>query len=231
MKSISDILVIIQSRLNSQRVPRKMLRNFADSNLFEIAIKKLLTSKVIPKDNIYLSIYEPELKDIANKYNVNIYNRSFDSANNDNSLQTIYEWHDKLPFEYVIKVNACSPLLKIETIDNFVREFISQDEDNLFGVIPMKDYFWNSSGKLITPWPSDQTIMNTKAVESTFKAAHVLYASRMDLISKNMFMGDFQKEGGIKLYEMNELECFDIDYEWQFTVAEMIYNQMKYADI
>lgn len=231
MKSISDILIVIQSRLNSQRVPRKMLRNFADSNLFEIAIQKLLISKVIPKNNVYVSIYEPELKDIADKYDVNIYGRSFESANNDNSLKTIYEWHDKLPFKYVIKVNACSPLLPIETIDDFVKEFISQEEDNLFGVIPIKDYFWNKEGKLITPWPSDQTIMNTKAVEITYKAAHVLYASRMDLISKNMFMGDFQKEGGIKLYEMNELECFDIDYDWQFSVAEMIYKQMKNVDV
>lgn len=227
MKSITDILVVVQSRMNSQRVSGKMLRDFAGSNLFEIAIKKLLSSKIIPKENIYLSIYEDELKRVASQYDVNIYNRSFESANNDNSLQKIYEWHDKLPFKYVVKVNACSPLLKIETIDFFVSQFISQEEENLFGVIPMKDYFWNKDGRLITPWPNDQTIMNTKAVEVTYKAAHVLYASRMDLISKDMFMGDFQKEGGIKLYEMNELECFDIDYPWQFAVAEMIYNEMK----
>ena len=76
----------------------------------------------------------------------------------------------------------------------------------------------------MTPWPKDQTIMNTKAVETTYKAAHVLYASRLDLISKNKFMGDFDKEGGIKLFAMKELECFDIDYEWQFKIAELIYN-------
>ena len=65
--------------------------------------------------------------------------------------------------------------------------------------------------------------MNTKAVEITYKAAHVLYASRMDIIKDDMFMGDFQKEGGIKLYPMDELECFDIDYEWQFKVGEKLY--------
>jgi CMP-N-acetylneuraminic acid synthetase len=68
--------------------------------------------------------------------------------------------------------------------------------------------------------------MNTKAVEPTYKGAHVLYASRMDLISQNKFMGDFQKEGGIKLFPMNELECFDIDYEWQFKIGELIYNSI-----
>jgi CMP-N-acetylneuraminic acid synthetase len=225
MKSISDVVVILQARMNSQRVPKKMLKPFLDSNLFEIAINKLLKSKVMPKENIYVSAFEDELKNIAKSYGLNIYNRSEESANNDNSLQKIYEWHDKLPFKYVIKVNACSPLLKIETIDAFISEFINQPEDNLFGVISMKDYFWNNSGMLVTPWPEGQTIMNTKAVEVTYKAAHVLYASRLDLISQNRFMGDFQKEGGIKLYPMDELECFDIDYEWQFNVAQILYEK------
>ena len=224
MKQIKDVCVILQARMNSQRVPRKMLRPFADTTLFELAITKLLASNVLPKENIYISAYEQELKEVAKKYELNIYERSYESANNDNSLQMIYEWHDKLPFEYVIKVNGCSPLLKTETIDNFITQFISQEEENLFGVIPMKDYFWNKDGKLVTPWPEDQTIMNTKAVEVTYKAAHVLYASRLDLIAQNRFMGDFQTEGGIKLFAMEELECFDIDYEWQFQLGEQLYK-------
>ena len=224
MKNIKDIAVIVQARTNSQRIPNKMLRPFANTNLFELVLSKLLKSKVIPKQNIIASVYEDELKEIANNLNVNTYNRSYESANNDNSLQKIYEWHDKLPFKYVIKVNGCSPLLKIETIDKFIQQFIKQKEENLFGVIETKDYYWNKEGKLITPWPKNQTIMNTKAVETTYKAAHVLYASRMDLIKNNMFMGDFQKKGGIKLYPIDELECFDIDYEWQFKVGEKIFT-------
>ena len=224
MKDIKDIAVIVQARINSQRVPNKMLRPFAGTNLFELTLNKLLNSKVIPQQNIIASVYEDELKKITDKLNVNTYNRSYESANNDNSLQKIYEWHNKLPFKYVIKINGCSPLLKTETIDGFINKFINQKEENLFGVIETKDYYWNKEGRLVTPWPEDQTLMNTKAVEITYKAAHVLYASRMDLIKDNKFMGNFQKEGGIKLYPMDELECFDIDYEWQFNTAELLYN-------
>ena len=225
MKNINDILFVIQARLNSQRVPQKMIKDFNGTNLFSIAIDKVLDSEVIPKDNFYVSICEDELIDIANDKGVNIYERSYESANNDNSLQKIYEWHDKLPFKYVVKINGCSPLLKTETIDGFVKQFVEQEEENLFGVIETKDYYWNRDGKLVTPWPENQTIMNTKAVEVTYKAAHTLYASRMDLIKDNMFMGNFQKEGGIKLYPMDELETFDIDYEWQFKLGEILYDK------
>ncbi len=224
MKNINDILFVIQARLNSQRVSKKMTKDFNGTNLFSIAIDKVLQSKIIPKENFYVSVCENDLIDIARSRNVNVFERSYESANNDNSLQKIYEWHDKLPFKYVVKINGCSPLLKPKTIDGFVKKFIEQDEDNLFGVIETKDYYWNKDGKLVTPWPKDQTIMNTKAVEVTYKAAHTLYASRMDLIKRNMFMGDFQKEGGIKLYPMDELECFDIDYEWQFELGEKLWK-------
>jgi CMP-N-acetylneuraminic acid synthetase len=197
-----------------------MLKPFKGSNLFGMAMTKVLLSEYIPKENFYVSVYEQELIDEANKLGVNVFKRSHESANNDNDLRKIYEWHDKLPFKYVIKINACSPLLKIDTINEFTRQFVEQKEENLFGVIEQKDYFWNKEGLMITPWPEDQTIMNTKAVEPTYKAAHVLYASRMDIIKDYKFMGDFFEEGSIKLFPMNELEAFDIDYEWQFKLAE-----------
>ena len=89
MKNISDVCVVIQARLNSQRVPRKMIRDFNGTNLFSLVIDKVLKSEIIPKKNFYVSVYEKELKDIAKDKGVQIYERSYDSANNDNSLQTI----------------------------------------------------------------------------------------------------------------------------------------------
>ena len=80
---------------------------------------------------------------------------------------------------------------------------------------------------MVTPWPEGQTLLNTKAVEPTYEAAHVLYASPMDLIKDYKYMGDFTEPGGIKLFPMAELEAFDIDYEWQFKVAETLYTNEK----
>ncbi len=227
MTKLNEIAFIVQARLNSQRVPQKMIRPFAGSTLFDIVLDKLLQSKVIPKEQIFTSVHEKELIDIASSKNINVWQRSYESANNDNSLQTIYEWHDQLParYKYVVLISGCNPLLKVETVDNFVKAFAENDIENLFAVIEKKTYYWNKEGALTTPWPEGQTIMNTKAVEPTYEAAHVLYASRLDIIKDNRFMGDFEKHGDIKLFIMEELEAFDIDYEWQFTVAEKLYNE------
>lgn len=232
MKNLNEVAFIVQARLNSQRVPQKMVRPFAGTTLFDIILDKLIRSQIIPRYNIFASVYEPELKAIAEKKDINIFERSYESANNDNSLQKIYEWHDQLPakYKYVVIISGCNPLLTTHTIDSFVREFVTQDDENLFAVMEKKQYYWNKEGALVTPWPQGQTIMNTKAVEPTYEAAHVLYASRLDLVAEDKFMGDFEVEGGIKLFPMPELEAFDIDYEWQFTAAEVLYNEFASKD-
>lgn len=228
MKELDSIAIVVQARLNSQRVPQKMIRPFAGTTLFDLVLSKVKQALPSKQEHIWASVYEPELADIAKKQGVNIFGRSRASANNDNSLQMIYEWHDKLPseYKYVMLVSGCNPLLKPETIRDFYNKFNSQEEENLFAVIEKKQYYWNKEGALVTPWPEGQTIMNTKAVEPTYEAAHVLYASRLDIIKDDRFMGDFQAPGGIKLFTMPELEAFDIDYEWQFTIGEKLYEQL-----
>ena len=53
IKDINDVCVLVQARLGSQRVPNKMLKPFANTTLVDILFKKLNSSVVIPKSNIY----------------------------------------------------------------------------------------------------------------------------------------------------------------------------------
>ena len=215
-----------------------MIIPFGDTNLTELMIKKILTSKVIPRENFYLSVYEKELVEIAEKYNVNVYHRSRESSFWDAGgapLNICYEWWNKLPFTYCILISACAPFLKIETIDSFVQEYLDIDETGMFAVIPKKQYYWNDKFNFITEWPEEETsigdeikttpykVMNTKSVGITYEAAHCLYASKMDGLKDGIWMGDFNKPGDIKLVSVDEEEVFDIDYEWQFKMAEAKY--------
>tara|TARA_R100000008_G_scaffold74415_2_gene53222 strand:+ start:82 stop:774 length:693 start_codon:yes stop_codon:yes gene_type:complete len=228
MKRLQDIAVVIQARLGSQRVPGKMLKPFAGTTLMDIAIKKMMDSKVFPRENFFVSVHEKELVDVAQKYGANIYYRSEKSANSEGTpLTEMYEWWDKLPFKYCVLVNACAPFLTVATVDSFVEAYMKTESDGLFGVMEKKNYFWNTDGKLITNWPEGQACMNTKFVETTYEAAHCLYAGRMDRINDGIWMGDFQVPGDIELHAMSEFESLDIDYPWQFDMCESIYRQVK----
>ena len=134
----------------------------------------------------------------------------------------IYEWHDKLPFKYVILVSACNPLLKIETIDLFVESFVNSDKEGGFAVFEKKTYYWDKDGKSITDWKG-ATIMNTKVVEPIYEAAHCLYASRLDVVKDGYWM-DTKSPPQPELFVMDEFEAFDIDYEWQFKLGDKIWE-------
>jgi len=221
-KKIEDICVLVQARMGSQRVPGKMLRPFAETTLTDILFDKLSQSTILPKSNIYFSAYEDELKEVAKKHNINVFHRSKDSAFAETDMKLIYEWHDKLPFKYVVLISACNPLLTIETIDGFLKSFIESNKEGAFAVFEKKTYYWDKSGKPITDW-KNASIMNTKLVEPIYEAAHCLYASRLDIINKGYWM-DTNYPPQPELYVMKELEAFDIDYEWQFQLGEQLYK-------
>lgn len=225
MKNISDIVFVVEARLHSSRMHQKMIRPFADTTLLDLLLSKLKSIDLIPKENLYLSAYEDEIKEIGNKHNINIFNRSIESANAED-LQTVKEWHDKLPFKYVIAVNPCTPLINVETIESFIKSFIESDEEGAFSVFEKKTYYWGKDGKMITDWPEGQQMFNTKFVDPIYEAAHVLYASRLDIIKKGYYITD-KLPVEPHLFVMNELEAFDIDYDHQFRVAEQLYKIEK----
>jgi CMP-N-acetylneuraminic acid synthetase len=201
-----------------------MIRPFAGSTLTDVAIDKVLDSKVLPKENFYLAVHEPELISIGKNRGVNVFERSEKSANSEGTPMTeIFEWWDKLPYKYVLMFNACCSLLSTETIDNFIRHYLQTDSDGLFGVIEKKNYFWNTKGELITPWPDGEAILNTKMVGTTLEAAHCLYAGSMPALGENVWMGDYTPNSP-ELFVVPEEETFDVDYEWQFGVAETLYK-------
>ena len=225
MKQISQVAFLIQARLSSQRCPKKMIRPFANTTLLDIAIDKLIKSESIPNENIYISVYEEELKDIVSKYPVNIFHRSKKSADSEGLPMTeIYEWWNKIPHDYVILINACTPMISVDTINKFVNCYLKSESNGMFGVIAKKNYFWKSNGDFLIDL--DKAVMNTKDASIIYEAAHTLYASKLSDIGLGTWMGDFRKNGDVELVEIPERECFDIDYEWEFDLYEKLYTSV-----
>jgi len=234
LKNREDVCILIQARLGSQRVPRKMIREFDNGQTLMTRVMETLDdiSSDIP---VYFSLYETELIEhvreqmsynwlpsIADKHgrrgHFNLFERSYASANSEGTPMTeIYDWWDKLPYKYVVLINACLPFLKRETIENFIDEYCASDSNGAFAVIEKQNYLWNSDGEFLTPLT--EGVMNTKTAGTISEAAHALYAGKLEDIGKGIWMGDFNKPGDIQLIPIHESEIFDIDYEWQWNMA------------
>jgi len=190
------------------------------------AVQKILNSKIIPKDNFYLSVMDNELIEIAKKYKVNYFIRSEESTQEPVTLPKVFEWHNRLPYKYFIIINACNPILKIETIDKFVSQFLESNSRGQFGVFEKKTFLFNNEGVMINKFFGDDkylATLETKFVETCYEAAHSLYAGTMEDIGKEIYMGSFKKPKDPEFFIMEEIECFDIDWPWQFEIAEKLY--------
>lgn len=234
MKNVDDILFVIPVRLGSTRCPRKLTKSFVGTTIFDIAVKKLLESKIIPPGNICAAIpgMEQQLVDIARKYKrIQLFFRSATSAASEGqNLVEIFEWY-RLPYKYVILLNPCCPFLLVETVDKFVYSYMENKHDGMFAVVAKRNYFWNEAGESLIKWPEGHQL-NTKLAPITYEAAHCLYASRMDWIPQGIWCGSFQRKNDPVLYVIeNEEEVFDVDYEWQFSAAEAIWRSKNGKDV
>lgn len=225
MKAIDDIAVIVQARLGSQRLPRKMLRPFAGTTLLDIALTTLRRATAFPADNLYLCVHEPELAAVGERHGVRVIRRSARSAASEGQpIAELYEWWDRLPQTYGVLVNACLPFLEAATIDAFIRRYAASPAEGLFGVIERRNYFWDQAGALLTPLSGEGAAMNTKQVGVTYEAAHALYAGRLARIGQGVWMGRLDRPGEVELFPLSEEECLDIDYPWQFDLAQCWYR-------
>lgn len=231
MKKLENIVFIIQARTQSSRVPRKMIREFnGHDSLMDIAIQKILYSDFILMENFYLSVMDKELIDIAKKYKLNYYVRSEESTQEPISLNKVLEWYDffiKKNYEWYVLINACNPIVTIDTINDFICKFLESNYNGLFAVKQIKNFVYDENSRLINKFNGDydyKVTLETKMIEPIYESANTLYAGKLSDINKNIYMGTFEHRNDPELYMMNPYECFDIDYAGDWVVAQNLYK-------
>lgn len=217
-KTIDDVLIFSQARLNSQRLPQKMIKPFAGRSLWDIMCKKLACLDYPSK---FVSVYEAELEKIANSYDIYIYHRSEASANEDNDVSLIWEICRHAPYKYYVMINPCLPLLSTETINSFIQHFLVSPHPSLFAVHQFANYIWNAEGEMILP--QDIKMLNSKSLGTLYQASHSLYAGRTEDIRNGIQLGDFTKNNPELFLIKNKAECLDIDDEQDWKIAEAVY--------
>ena len=230
MKNIEEIAFIISARINSTRVEKKMVRPFGDSCLFEVALKKFLSTPLIPKENIFAAVGEEELITIASELGVNIFRRSEKSVNSSvMDLREGWEWCYELSsrYKYYCVLNACQPFIETDTVDAFVEASLQSKSRSLISAIEMKDYYWDSNKSMdVSKFITEEMpffAFNTRFAPITYRASHTLQLGLFEDLVKGVWLGTFEANDP-ELFFVGEGEAFDIDYPWQFEMAELKYR-------
>ncbi len=217
MKSVS---VVMNSRLESTRIPRKMVRPFGDTTLVDIALKKLNQMDFF--ENRFFAVAEKELAGMAKPYkNVKILERDTKAvAKGVHSQIVTFAHYLNIPSDYVFVFNPCLPFITIETIKKAFDYFQSTDYPSYTASVPTRDWIFDSKGNSLTN--KDPKIASTMAGDIYYKGAHAFHIINKERFRKNEYHWSYTPNDP-HLVQIPEEEHVDIDYMIDFEFAEFLY--------
>lgn len=223
---VKQNIVFLPCRKGSQRVPCKNTRPFAgvEGGLLYIKLKQLLSCKKV--DKIFLSSDDEEVLNIGLSMcdeRVVIDRRPDCLCQSTTSTDELIRYIPNLITcdATIIWTHVTSPFLLAETYEKMIDMYYAKldDYDSLMAVNELRTFIWDSKRAInydreIEKWPRTQTLNPLYEVNSgAFIADRSVYLNQHDRIGKK-----------VCLYSLSKLESFDIDWQDDFDMAEMIYK-------
>ncbi len=227
---MGKICFFLPTRKGSERVKNKNTRTFAgiEGGLIANKIRQLLDSKLI--DEIILSTNDEICMEIARQYEndgrLRIIQRPENLCLSSTNLQDLICYVPSITnAEHILWGHVTTPICSAKEYDEGIcayLEHIEKGYDSLVGVKELRNFLLNDEGKLVNnntniPWPRTQDLTPLYEINHTmFIAKRDVYLQQKNRIGSKPF-----------LYVMDEIHSFDIDWEDDFKIAEMIYNNLK----
>lgn len=217
MRTIS---VVINARLQSTRLPRKLLRPFANSTLIEIALEKMNQMDFF--EHRYFAVAEQELKRLAPRYpNVILLERSMEAVRlGYGDHKVIYAHYPQIESDYIFWLNPCHPLLTIETVADAVEVFHNNNYNSYTAVVPTQEWLFDKVGNPVTHVIGG--VISTAHSQKYYKVTHGFHIFNKAFFLKNYQVWTMTKNDPY-LIEVPEAEDFDADRLIQFETAEAVY--------
>ena len=222
-------IVFLPCRKGSQRVPNKNTRIFADIDGGLLRIKLLQLLNCIQIDKIYLSSDDEDVIDIGKSMNdkrIVIDKRPSYLCQSSTSTDDLIKYVPQLIKEdcTIIWTHVTSPFLDAKRYDDMITLYYSHIDkyDSLMSVNELKTFIWDKINSVnydrsIEKWPRTQTLESLYEVNSgVFIADKSIYEILNDRIGHKPF-----------LYPLSKIESFDIDWQDDFDLAEIMYRSLN----
>ena len=226
---MDKIAFFLPARKGSERVKNKNTRSFAgiEGGLVENKIRQLLSTKHV--DEIILSTNDEVCMEVAQKFTLDsrlrIVVRPDNLCLSSTNLQDLICYVPTITdADHILWGHVTTPLAGANEYDKGIELYLSklhEGYDSLVGVTELKNFLLNREGKLINnttniPWPRTQDLEPLYEINHTmFLAKREVYIEQKNRIGVNPM-----------LHVMDEIHSFDIDWEDDFTIAEVMYKNL-----
>lgn len=158
---VKKISVIIQARINSTRLPEKIIKKFNNITFIELLLKRLRFSKYI--ENIIIAS-GPLKKNYKLKYALNHIPVNIFFGPENNVLKRFYKAATKNKLKHIIRITSDCPLMDFKLLDKIILEYLKNKYD----------YFSNINPRTF-PDGMDIEIFSYKTLKKTFQLASSKY--------------------------------------------------------
>ena len=224
------VSVFLPCRAGSERVPKKNTRTFAgiEGGLVKIKLNQLISCPSV--DEIILSTNDDEVIQIAESLSNNkirVVRRPEHLATSATSTDDLVKYVPTIITEgEVLWTHVTSPFIDVniyeEAISTYKKLKHESNYDSLMSVTTLRTFIWNKEGAVNydrnkEKWPRTQTLEPLFEINSgIFLAETGIYKQLQDRIGKKPY-----------LFEVNDIDSFDIDWEEDFFIAEAIYKKLN----
>jgi len=125
---------IIQARVGSKRLPKKILKNLDEKyNILEYVINQLKSSKKIDKIIIATTLSKQDeiIVDFAKKHNYEYFRGSENDV-----LDRFYQCAKKFNLDIIVRITSDCPLIDPNIVDKVIKKFISTNNDYVTNTFP-----------------------------------------------------------------------------------------------
>ena len=229
-------VVIIPARAGSKGVIRKNIKDLCGKPLIAWTIEDAISSSNV--DSVYVSTDCPEIARIAESFGALVpflrpAKLSGDNCTTESAITHFCEWMIKknIDVDNIILLQSTSPIRRSGSIDEAISHFEQNSFDSLLSVSASHQFFWQKK-------INDNLIASYDYMKRP-RRQDITDANRKYLENGSIYIFDFKGYmsqnnrlfGKIGMFEMQDIESYEIDTELDFIICEAIMDALKKKEI
>jgi CMP-N-acetylneuraminic acid synthetase len=218
-----EIVGLIPVKGESDRVKKKNLREFSDTNLFELKLSQL--KGVVGFSDLVVSSEDPTILETAQKAGCSIHERDPKYSTSKVAMSEVYSAiGSEVHGEHIAWINVTNPLAVADFYTEGIKQYQNMPEeyDCLLSVYELQDNVIYK-GKPLNfpryPWPRSQDLEPVLIMSFVINILR-----RKDLIRWGSCVGESPY-----FLIRDPIESWDIDFQIDFDFCQMIYEKRKLA--
>lgn len=225
----SKVVAVIPARGGSKGIPRKNMRLMNGKPLISYAIENALASPYI--DRVVVSSDSEEILAFAAQYDsVLVLDRDSELAQDAVTLDpVIYDAAVRAEallntsFDTIVTLQATSPLLTVETLDDALSEFLASESDSMISVVNSPHLRWkrNDKGKIVQDYIER---LNRQQLPPSYLETGAFFITKREFVTQKSRLGNT-----ISVFEVPENEATDVDTREDWVVCESVLSRKTIA--